>query len=588
MASYENLYPGATYLLDPSYNFLGYRVKAGEMGGTTSIQTANQLREVSNMLNQGMKTTEVSVINPEVFEMMPKGHLTEIKRLNKLTGAESTIHAPIIDPSGFTDQGWSEENREKVENQFASFVERSHEIDPKGNIPVTIHASGIQGTEIVPSSHRLATPKEKGKSEIISKMVAVDRDNGRMVNLEREKLFYPTDPEGHIFTPEKRLESANASHWWNQLAQLVFYKDRGLELVKEAIPLVMGADMKNLTPEQTSALQQVQNGQIYLENTRLSLQNIYDQAYKYSNEKGKEKLKEAAQKFKNEFDRARLAAQHGDQVSFVGSYASSLQNLITNMQQITEHEPPKQYIPIEEFVKEKASKTLSNVALNAYKKFGVNAPIVSIENPPYGGAISTGEDLKNLIIRTRNEFADKLVDQGKGRGEANKIAERLIGATWDTSHISMIRKQGFGKERLIKETEAIAPYVKHLHYNDNFGTTHTDLPPGMGSVPMKEILRALQKKGFKGKRIFEGGNFFQHFRTSPFPYMLEYGGAPIYGMGSPYWNQLGYLGAYYAGHGPINPGIHHSTYGAGFQNLPLELGGEMPGDRGRFSGTPNQ
>ena len=99
MVNYSSIYPGATYLLDPSYNYIGYRIPIGDMGGTTSIQTANQLKEVSKLLNQGMKTTEVSVINPDVFEMMPKEHLKEINRLNKLTGAESTLHAPIIDPS---------------------------------------------------------------------------------------------------------------------------------------------------------------------------------------------------------------------------------------------------------------------------------------------------------------------------------------------------------------------------------------------------------------------------------------------------------------------------------------------------------
>ena len=31
----------------------------------------------------------------------------------------------------------------------------------------------------------------------------------------------------------------------------------------------------------------------------------------------------------------------------------------------------------------------------------------------------------------------------------------------------------------------------------------------------------LRKGKAKGKKIFEGGQFFQHFQTSPFPYVLE-------------------------------------------------------------------
>jgi sugar phosphate isomerase/epimerase len=601
MASYEQLYPGATYLLDPSYNFLGYRVPAGSLGGTTSIQTANQLKEVSNLLNQGMKTTEVSVINPEVFEMMPKDHLKEINRLNKLAGAESTVHAPVLDPSGFTEQGWTEENRESVERQFTDFVDRSHEISPDGNVPVTLHASGVPGSLMIPKTHHLLTEEEKKKGEpVMGKMTAVDQESGKMINLEREWRFYPQKPEGKIYTPEEELGIANRSYWDNQLSQLIFYKERGDEILQKSLPFLEGTSPTEYNDRQKTAAKQAKNGEIYLDNTMMSLQNLYNQAYKYANSETQEQLKIAADAFEKDFTKVQELQQQGRGLTVLGNFSGAIQNMIEKMKNITSGhvvengkiiklEAPQQYVPIEEFTKRKASETLSNVAINSYKKFGTNAPIISIENPPYGSALATGKDLKELVQQTRKKFEDKLVKQGKSRSEAKNAAERLIGATWDTSHISMMRKQGFGPEQLVKETKAIAPYVKHLHYNDNFGSTHTDLPPGMGSVPMKDVLQVLEKAKFKGKRIFEGGNFFQHFRTSPFPYMLEHGGSSAYMMGGvPYWNQLGYLGAYYSGQGPINPGVHHSVYGAGFQNLPMELGGNITGDQGRFSGAPNQ
>jgi len=203
--------------------------------------------------------------------------------------------------------------------------------------------------------------------------------------------------------------------------------------------------------------------------------------------------------------------------------------------------------------------------------------------------MASGEDLKELVEKTRQKFVNKLVSEGKSKSEAQAVAEKLIGATWDTSHIAMIRKQGFGNQKIVEETKAIAPYIKHVHFNDNFGSTHTDLPPGMGSVPIKDVLEVLEKNKVKGKRIFEGGNFFQHFQKSPFPYTLSWSGSPIYSeAGGPYFNQMGGLGAYYMGHGPVNPNIHHSLYGLGFTALPVELGGEMPGQQSRFSGAPNQ
>jgi hypothetical protein len=55
----------------------------------------------------------------------------------------------------------------------------------------------------------------------------------------------------------------------------------------------------------------------------------------------------------------------------------------------------------------------------------------------------------------------------------------------------------------------------------------------------------------------------------------------------PSWNQAyGRTNAgYFAGYG-MNPDIHHSYFGAGFSNLPAELGGQMPGKASRFSGAP--
>ena len=249
--------------------------------------------------------------------------------------------------------------------------------------------------------------------------------------------------------------------------------------------------------------------------------------------------------------------------------------------------PPQKLMPVEGFIKDKASETLSNVAISSYKEFGDTSPIISIENPPYGMAVSSGKDLKDLVVETRKKFVEKLKKQGKSESEAKRAAEKLIGATWDTSHINMIRKQGFGPERITKETKEIAPFVQHVHLNDNFGSTHTDLPPGMGTVPMTEVMKELEKAKFKGKKIFEGGNWFQHFQTTPFPYQLQGASSPLYSTvpaESPYWNQVGGYGGYFIGQGPINPDVHHSIWGGGFAAIPIELGGQMPGtEKGRLA-----
>ncbi len=616
MVNYSSLYPGATYLLEPSYNFLGYRIPIGDIGGTTSIQTANQLKEVSKLLNQGMKVTEVSVIQPEVFEMMPKDHLKEINRLNKLIGAESTLHAPIIEPSGVDPQqgGWSEDKRVMAENQLKEIIARSHELSPKGNLPVTIHASNLPGSELIPEI-------EKGKGPEYGRIIAIDRESGKPANLEREETFWPGEvkfepgkkAKGRVFTPEERLEAINNTQWRKTITDLDFYKKEADDIILKVEPNLFPyfekiKEGRDLTREEREtygpSIQQIERAGRFIQNVRLNFQNIFEKAAKFSDldspvnpdnpksPKTREVLQGISEEWRKLQNKAISIQKKGEDEfrKYHPLYIKEQSNLLDmSMKTLNMLEAPKQFIKIEDFAKDKSSETLANVALHAYKKFGDTSPIVSIENPPYGMAVASGKELKNLIDETRKKFVSKLVNEGKSKAEAQKAAERLIGATWDTSHISMMRKQGFGPEQITAETKEIAKYVKHLHYNDNFGSTHTDLPPGMGSLPMKDILKELEKGGFKGKRIFEGGNFFQHFQTSPFPYTLETGGSPIYETGvGPSWNQVwGYFAPYYAD-GPTNPMIHHQTYGAGFQTLPLELGGEMPGGRDRLSGAPMQ
>jgi len=155
--AYENIYEGAAYGLESNSDniYTGSTFSAGNIGGTTSVQTANQITEVSNLLNSGMKPIEVSMIKQDVFDMIPKQHLKEINRLAKLTGAEISLHAPLVEPTGFTEQGgWSEQNRLQAEKQFTDTVLRAHELSPDRNIPVTLHASNLlPGTDLVPTKY---------------------------------------------------------------------------------------------------------------------------------------------------------------------------------------------------------------------------------------------------------------------------------------------------------------------------------------------------------------------------------------------------------------------------------------------------
>jgi hypothetical protein len=251
---------------------------------------------------------------------------------------------------------------------------------------------------------------------------------------------------------------------------------------------------------------------------------------------------------------------------------------------------------------EKSAQTFANVAANAYKKLGNKAPILSIENMMPGMAFALKKEgegglpgMNELILESKKKFVEKITRPkdkgglGLSENEARKQADRMIGMTLDVGHLNIAKKDKFTDENLRKEVEAIAKHVKHVHITDNFGYSDSHLPPGMGNVPIKELMQELEKQGFSGRKILETGGWFEHFKTSPYAISLEAMGSPIYSMDmAPYWNQsIGLQQGYSGGYGMMLPSTHYQMFGAGFSQLPNELGGQVGGGQGsRMSGRP--
>ena len=578
----SDIYQGGYSSFKDSYGDLstGYRIGSGNLGAPTKPDTANQIQQVNQLLNQGIVPIEVGALSPEVFDQIPKQHFKEINRIAKLTGAKISVHAPLVEPSGFAQEGWSEENRELAERQLKDVVERSHDLDSKGGMPITIHSAGIPGTEY-------GMVKEEGKMvKKLQKLIVVNQETGKLAPLEREEKFYPGLKElKHIQEPKEVLESLNATEWDNSLSQVTYYKEGADRIIKENAdlinPIVEDFKNKKITEEtlrkfpiQQEAMGHIENADTYLRNASQYLNGLFNKAYKYGTEEDKEKLKIISEHYKEDL---------GGNPFDIQRKSIAMQNLISGLKQIS----PELYVPVEDFAIRKASETFSNVAFEAYKKYKNEAPTISIENLYPGMAFSYGEDMKNLIKESRDKFVDKAVKEGFGRGEAEEQAKKMIGMTLDVGHLNIAKKRGFKDEDLKKEVEEIAKYVKHVHLTDNFGYSDSHLPPGMGNVPFKKIFEVLDEKGFKGRTIVEAGGFVQHFQASPFPYVLEAFSSPIYAMkNAPYWNQSqGLQQGYFSGYGNMLPQGNYETFGAGFSQLPMELGGQKPGAEGsRMSG----
>ncbi|MBS3172698.1 hypothetical protein J4438_03945 [Candidatus Woesearchaeota archaeon] len=589
-------------------------------GTTTNPQTANQITELGRVLNSGIKNVEVGGIQQEIFEQIPKQHLSEMRRLAKLTGANVSVHAPILDPAGFTQQGWSEQERKESERYMELVLEKAHELNPNGNIPVNFHTTiGVPGTltEKAKITDKDLTEEERKnfQGEKIILMHAVERDTGKIIPLKREVKEHLDGRK--TWTPQELLDNVNKTSWDQEKLQLMSYQKSKEELrhMSDRIRLSpqyasLAFNKKDLNEDEARELAKLESQmmlhqkQIGEYDTHLNsgLNNLYNKYSKYKdpNEKEGSEYIESAKKLAkmSREERDSLMKIHGKipEKEFGKKYQEWVNNQSNVNEQILSRlsnlPTPNTFVSSEDFAKENSIKTVANVAAYAYKKYGEKAPLLTMENVFPNMVLSRGESLKGLIEESRKLFVKKLVeDQHVNKSKAEKIASNLIGATWDVGHLHHLKKQGYEDKDFIEETKKVAPFVKHVHLTDNFGFTDAHLPLGMGDVPIKEHLKALEKADKNAIHVVESGGFINQFKANPIPQTLEYLNSSMYTYeAGPNWSDSRDLyGSYLVGYGDILPEKHFDTlYGGGFSRLPKELGGQSQGNKSRFAGTPNQ
>ena len=598
---------GGPYLRAEDSPYLGKNgmIPAHQLGLTTDPRVANQIAALSQSLNQGVSVMEIGTLSPQVFETIPKQHFAEMRRKAKLAGAQVTLHAPIqgTDPSGFGQQGYDESNRLVVERQLKDVIDKAAEIDDKGNMPITIHGSNAAGSTFK------YIKNEKGEREKVTEMlVAVDRETGQLRPIKGDTKYYPElGVQKKEYTPEKQLENANRTMWEDQIDKIQFQKvnvDNILSKIpREAQMMALKASededyFKQLGPNEKNLVLNTYSAKNYLDDIHRNLNATFSKAY----ELGTEEQRKELEKLSNEFAKSlygidpvkvkRGNLSEEEKIKMSQTY-NDFQNQANAMQIFAEklkEVQPKLLESIEQFSIDKAAETFSNVAMYAYKKKGEKAPSLSIENLYQEMGFSQGEDLKNLVENSRNKFIEKLKkEKNIPDSEAKKIAAKLIGVTFDVGHLNISKKYGYNDEDLVKEAEKVKKYVNKVHLTDNFGFNDTHLPPGMGNVPFQALLEALGEEGAKAIKINEVGGWFEHFKSSPFPQMLEAYGSPIYSTGTgPYWSQAGgFQQSYLEAYGQMLPSTNYPMFGAGFSQLPQNLGGQQGQQGGGRMGGGN-
>ncbi len=623
----EGFYYGENSSLSPENgNYSGYKIKNGNhnLGFPGGIQTANQLNESVNAIKQGAMAFEVTMLTADMAETIPKQHFKEMRQLMKLSGVKPSVHGPMIDAAGFLPEGkgWGgEEVMEDNQRRMFGTIEKAYELNPNGNIPVVFHSSGgIPGGEWRPDG--------KG-GKIQESLIAINQSTGQMVPMKRKRKFgaYVSnrnekgtktltenefnqkvdnkfnikDPNkgGVLFEPKDQIGSANATDWDKRMTELATFNKHASELIGSNPATLMahtGLEKEKFNAVEIEAIGKINQADIFLDNVQLNFNSAFETAFEFGTEEQRKDLKVLAKNYSKEMN----GIKQVDILHPVQKH-EILNNSIKELSRITDviedkktgygmSGAPQIYTDVESFASDKTAQTFGNLAMKSYDKYKKNSPMIVIENMPQGMAFASGKQMVEVVKGARKQFVKRLVDDKKmSEKAANKMAEEKIGMTWDVGHINIMKKSGFTDEDIVEETKTVKDYVKHIHLTDNFGFADTHLAPGMGNVPFKEIMAELEKNGEYDQmsKIIEAGVIPQHFKKSPFPSALAGMGSQIYGAKmETYWSEAqASYGGYFGGYGAINPQVHHSLYGSGFTNLPMEFGGQVSQGGSRFSGN---
>jgi hypothetical protein len=312
-------------------------------------------------------------------------------------------------------EGYSDSNRMAAERQMISAIERSHLVSPNGSIPVTFHSSASL-SENIPI---------KGKEP--EETIIINKESGSMHRLPLVSRHFPGE-EGNK-NVKTELDKLNEEQWTDNLRQLEYRNDMGKEAIEKSLNTNLLAEAekkagKKIGPEEENAQFEFNRGVTFLNSSYNNMKQLFEMAYANSSEIEKNKIKKY---YKDIEDKAiRIKENPKDTTHNAIIMKDILKEGVETLKNIA---PPRLFENLTDFSKEKTVETISNVALASYKKFGDTAPIISIENPPAGGAFGRGEDLKDIVEKSRAQFVEKAVKGGMNEREAKESAKKLIGVT---------------------------------------------------------------------------------------------------------------------------------------------------------------
>ncbi len=165
---------------------------------------------------------------------------------------------------------------------------------------------------------------------------------------------------------------------------------------------------------------------------------------------------------------------------------------------------------------------LQRVARHA-ERLGV---VVAVENrDPHLWEIAAlarrGKSAADLLTYHQGMRLDLLAEQARQVGSPN------VGVCLDVGHAFLAAPYWpAGAGSYLTEIRALAPFVRHVHWHDNFGRlddraeslaerlvfgeADNHLPPGWGAIPLADVLAALREAGYAGWLTVEIRSRYAH------------------------------------------------------------------------------
>ena len=465
------------------------QIEGGQEGGLNKA-LEKRVREGVNIvelqLGQGRNMKE----HPDAYGNERRRSLKEIAGLNQVD--VTTVHAPFdfAGYSGWDQRGWrfTNENQNEVRKVLESTINFSADIAPnKKGTNIVLHMNEFYRpmTDVAYLEGFSLTPDEDTNSPIMY----MDKSTNTIETAGMNNLL--TRDSEILVKEEDRIVKRNWDYFNKELESLgrekffeTYLKNLNEELSNEYIARkdidVPGLAMIHAHYE--FQLDQMDKKIMNSEAELAELELIHER--RQEDYKGNEKLLEL------ESSRYLHGKQnHEFQKNYTEQEKEKLKDKFNNI------------VPVKDIALDRASDLISELGLYAKvqtEEYNFDRPIrITPENEAgpqvYG---SHPQEMIEIIQASRKKMQEKLMEQGYNTTDASNLAYDHIAATFDMQHFGMFKghwngsEEDFNKEYL-KQVKALkdADVVGHLHIVDGHKGQHVHLPPGQGSLPLKEAVK---------------------------------------------------------------------------------------------------